>query len=120
MRRPPHNYSPAFKAQVGSAAVRGEKTLAELAQRFDVYLVQITAWTARLLDGAAGVSGSKARPEPGTPTIDVRTLHAKIVEFTLTNDLLSGALGKVGPLSAKRCSPRARSVDHEANGGARD
>ena len=42
-----------------------------------------------------------ARPE-AAPAIDVKTLHAKIGELTLTNDLLSGALGKVGLLSAKR------------------
>jgi transposase-like protein len=82
--------------------VKGEKTLAELAQQFDVHPNQITTWKAQLLDGAAGVFGAGARSEAAVPAVDVKTLHAKIGELTLTNDFLSGALGKAGLLSAKR------------------
>lgn len=101
-KRPRRNHAPAFKAKVALAAVRGEKTLAELAQQFDVHPNQITAWKAQLLDGAAGVFGADAKVEPASPPVDVKTLHAKIGELTLTNDFLSGALTKAGLLSAKR------------------
>ena len=101
-RRPRRNHTPAFKAKVALAAVKGEKTLAELAQRFDVHPNQITSWKAQLLDGAAGVFGAGARPEAAVPAVDVKTLHAKIGELTLTNDFLSGALGKAGLPSARR------------------
>ena len=101
-RRPRRNHSPVFKAKVALAAVKGEKTLAELAQQFDVHPNQITSWKAQLLDGAAGVFGTDARSEASAPTIDVKTLHAKIGELTLTNDFLSGALSKAGLLGAKR------------------
>ncbi len=40
-RRPRRNHSPAFKAQVALEAVRGEKTLAEIAQRHDLHPTQI-------------------------------------------------------------------------------
>ncbi len=50
----------------------------------------------------AGVFGSEARSDPATPPVDVKTLHAKIGELTLSNDFLSGALSKAGLLSAKR------------------
>ncbi len=43
-KRTRRNHSPAFKAKVALAAVKGEKTLAELAQQFDVHLNQITIW----------------------------------------------------------------------------
>jgi transposase-like protein len=102
-KRTRRNHSPAFKAKVALAAVKGEKTLAELAQQFDVHPNQITTWRGQLLEGAAGVFGSDSHPEPAEPAIDVKTLHAKIGELTLVNDFLSGALGKAGLLpSAKR------------------
>jgi transposase-like protein len=99
-RRPRRNHTPAFKAKVALAAVKGEKTLAELAQQFDVHANQITTWKAQLLDGAAGVFGSEPRAAPSA--VDVKTLHAKIGDLTLPNVFLSGALSKAGLLSAKR------------------
>ena len=63
---------------------------------------QITQWRSQLLEGAAAVFGSEARPEPTAPTVDIRTLHAKIGQLTLENDFLEGALSKAGLLSEKR------------------
>src|SRR3546814_20841882 len=63
-RRARRNHSGAFKAKVALAAIRGEKTLAELAQQFDVHPNQITAWRAQLLDGAAEVFGGSAGAAP--------------------------------------------------------
>src|SRR3954467_2450484 len=95
-RRPRRNHSPAFKAKVALAAVKGEKTLVELAQQFDVHPNQITTWKTQLLEGAAGVFGSEPGSAAATPTVDVKTLHAKIGELTLTNDFLESALSKAG------------------------
>ena len=92
----------AFKAKVALAAIKGEKTLADLAQQFDIHSNQITQWKAQLLEGAAGVFGAEARPEPAAPAVDLKSLHAKIGELTLENDFLEGALSKAGLLSAKR------------------
>jgi transposase len=101
-KRSRRNHSPAFKAKVALAAVKGEKTLAELAQQFDVHPNQITQWKAQLLDGAAGVFGLE-KAGPTSSPVDVKTLHAKIGELTLANDFLESALGKAGLLpSAKR------------------
>ncbi|WP_242098411.1 IS3 family transposase [Sphingomonas sp. CROZ-RG-20F-R02-07] len=98
-KRPRRNHSPAFKAKVALAAVKGEKTLAELAQQYDVHPNLINQWRARLLEGAADVFG--AEPAPAEPAIDVTVLHAKIGELTLANDFLAGALGKAGVAERK-------------------
>ncbi len=84
------------------AALKGEKTLAELAQQYDVHPNQITAWKAPLVEAASGLFGSGGAASDPSPAIDVKTLHAKIGELTLENDFLSGALTKAGLLSAKR------------------
>lgn len=100
-RRTRRNHTPAFKAKVALAALKGDKTLTELAQQFDVHTNQITVWRAQLLEGSAGVFGGE-RPAASAPAVDVTALHAKIGQLTLENDFLSGALNKAGLLGAKR------------------
>ena len=101
-RRPRRNHTATFKAKVALAAIKGEKTLAELAQQFDVHPNQITSWKAQLLDGAAGVFGSGVAGAASAPVVDLKVLHAKIGELALENDFLAGALSKAGMLIAKR------------------
>jgi transposase-like protein len=86
---------------VALAAVKGDKTLAELAQQFDIHPNQITEWKSRLLEGAAGVFGEE-KADPQAAQVDVTRMQAKIGELTLENDFLERALTKAGLLSAKR------------------
>ena len=85
-RRARRNHTPAFKAKVALAAVKGEKTLSELAQLFDVHPNPITQWKALLQEGAADVFGPCSGHGASQPAIDVKSLHAKIGELTLEND----------------------------------
>ena len=101
-KRTRRTHSPVFKAKVALAAIKGEKTLAELAKLHDVHPHQITAWKAQLQEGAAGVFGSGSTAGETAPAVDLKLLHAKIGELTLEKDFLSGALSKAGLLSAKR------------------
>jgi len=89
-------HSPGFKAKATSAAIKGEKTLAELAKLFEVHPAQIVAWKAQLQEGAAGVFGAGAAATETAPVVDLKLLHAKIGELTLEKDFLSGALNKAG------------------------
>lgn len=100
-RRPRRNHSPAFKAKVAIAAIKGERTIAQIAEQFDVHPNQVTAWKTQLEGGAVDVfgAGAAARQEPA---VDVKALHAKIGELTLENDFLAGALSKAGLLNARR------------------
>ena len=84
------------------AAIKGERTLAQLAEQFDVHPNQITTWKAQLQEGAAEVFGPGGGAGASTPAVDVKSLHAKIGELTLENDFLEGALSKAGLLSARR------------------
>ena len=100
-RRERRNHAPAFKAKVALAAIKGDRTIAQLAEQFDVHPNQVTSWKAQLEGGAAdvfGAGGHGAAP----PAVDVKSLHAKIGELTLENDFLEGALSKAGLLRARR------------------
>ena len=101
-RRPRRNHTPAFKAKVALAAIKGDRTLAELAEQFDVHPNQITSWKAQLEGGAADVFGPGGSGAAQLPAIDVKSLHAKIGALTLENDFLEGALTTAGLLSAKQ------------------
>jgi transposase-like protein len=83
-RGPRRNHSPAFKAKVALAAVKGEKSLAELAAQFDVHANVIKAWRDQPLEGAAWIFDD-GKPDT-SPPVDVEKLHAKIGGLRLTND----------------------------------
>ncbi|ANC43421.1 transposase [Pandoraea pnomenusa] len=100
-KRARRTHSAAFKAKVAVAAVKGERTLAELAQQFDVHPNQITEWKRQLQERAADVFGAGGASS-SEPPVDLKSLHAKIGQLALENDFLSGALDKAGLLSAKK------------------
>jgi transposase len=100
MRRPRRNHSATFKAKVAITAVKGDQTIVQLAERFDVHPNQITQWKSELLQRASEVFASSAEKRDAGP--DIKTLHAKIGELTLENDFLAVALGRIGDASAKR------------------
>lgn len=99
MRRPRRNHSPAFKAKVALAALEGNATLTDLAQRFDVHANQIAEWRRQLVTHAAEAFSDGERAEP---PIDVKALHAKIGQQALELDFLSNALGRGPGPSGKR------------------
>src|SRR3954465_6357772 len=76
-RRARRNHTPAFKAKGALAGVRGDRTLAQLAEQFDVHPNQITSWKAQLEGGAADVFGpGGSSAAAALPAIDVKALHA--------------------------------------------
>ena len=106
-RRVRRQHTSAFKAQVALAALREDRTMAQLCQEFDLHANQITEWKRQLLERAADVFGGADPPKP----VDLQPLHAKIGQITLENDFLERALkglwgpflrmGKAGLLSAR-------------------
>jgi transposase InsO family protein len=85
-KRARRNHSPAFKAKVALAAIKGERTVSQLADQFDIHPNQITTWKAQLEAAASEVFGPSSGSKSATPPVDVKALHAKIGELTLEND----------------------------------
>ena len=98
-KRPRRNHAPAFKARVALDALKGEQTIVELSQRYQVHPNQITEWKKQLLEHAEDVFSKERKVDQGP---SVKDLHAKIGQLSMENDFLSGALGRIGDASAKR------------------
>ena len=97
MRRPRRTHSPEFKAKVALAALKGDLTLAQLVDKFDVDANQITEWKKQLLGGAGDVFGKGEKRQQQTEE-DVAKLHAKIGQLTMENDFLERGLERIhGP-----------------------
>ncbi len=79
-KRTRRNHAPAFKAKVTLAALKGEKTLPDLTQLYDVHPNQITTWKAQLAEGAAGLFGGVAAAG-AAPAVDLKSLHAKFPDI---------------------------------------
>jgi len=100
MRKPRRNHSAKFKAQVALEAIRGEKTIAEIAAHHEVHATQVTSWKNEVLEKLVGIFGGESCGRDEKERI--RELHAKIGELTVERDSLEGALGKFPGLSGKR------------------
>ena len=87
--KPRRNHQPAFKAKVALEAAKGEKTIAEIAQRYEIHPNQVGEWKKELLERAGDIFMKDGKPEKGP---DVDGLHAKIGQLTMENDFLAGAL----------------------------
>src|SRR5437016_14427702 len=100
-RRARRTHSPACKAKVALAASKGDRTVAQLAEHFDVHPNQITAWKSQLEGNASEIFGPGGGP-PAALAADVKSLHANIGELAVEDDFLEGALTQVGFVRAKR------------------
>ncbi len=102
MKKKRRNHSASFKAKVAVAAIRGDKTLAELSEQFYVHQNQIQDWRGRkLLDHADQVFG-RGGSSPSESEHKIKELHAKIGQLTMERDFLEQGLERIhGPRGRK-------------------
>jgi transposase-like protein len=93
MKRVRRNHSPSFKAKVALAAVRGIKTMAELAEQFDVHPNQIQDWRRKLLDQAGQLFDRGSHP-PEDAEHKLKELDAKTGQLTMERDYFRTRAGK--------------------------
>jgi transposase len=98
-KRPRRNHSPVFKAKVALDALKGEQTIIELSQRYQVHPNLIAEWKKQLLEHASDVFSKDRGTDEGS---GIKELHAKIGQLAMENDFLAGALGRIAAPSAKK------------------
>ena len=95
MTRTRQKHNAAFKAKVALAAIRGDRTVGELASQFGVHPNQIYNWKKQLLDGAASVFEGGGTAVEGTASeVQVDLLYRQIGQLKVENDFLARKLGK--------------------------
>jgi len=95
MKQTRTKHNAAFKAKVALAAVKGDRTVAELASAFGVHPNQIYNWKKQLLDGAASVfEGGGVATEGTVSEAQVDVLYRQIGQLKVENDFLARRLGK--------------------------
>jgi transposase len=83
-----NSFSSQFKAKVALEAIRGEKTLNELAKEFSVHPNQVGQWKRELQENAAGLFEVKRGPKPVDPASDPEKLYSEIGRLKMQLDWL--------------------------------
>ncbi len=86
--------STAFKKKVALAALRGDKTLQDLAAHYQVHPNQISQWKRQAIEGLDGIFNSKSDHRARDMDGEIKELHAKIGELTMVNSFLESGLKK--------------------------
>ena len=94
MTKSHRKHSPSFKARVALEALKGEETVAELANRFEVHPSQIRKWKNSLAEGAAGIFGSEQSQKKKEDANLVAELYQQIGQLKVERDFLDKALGR--------------------------
>jgi transposase len=81
-----------FKARVALEALRGDKTVQEIAARHEVHPNQVSTWKRQAMDGLSAVFSNGAEQESRDREAEIRDLHAKIGQLTVERDFLSKGL----------------------------
>ena len=93
MSKTRRNHSAAFKAKVALDAIKGDKTLSELAAQYSLHPTQIQTWKKKLLEGSKDIFGSSDKVRKDTES-EIKELHAKIGQLTMERDFLAKAFGR--------------------------
>ncbi len=93
MKQKRMKHTPAFKAKVALAAVKGDKTVAELASRFEVHPSQIHAWKKARLEGADQVFNAGAGHQDKERESLIPQLYQQIGQLKVEVDLLAERAG---------------------------
>lgn len=98
MKAKRRRHDPQFKAKVALEALKGVKTIQEIAKEFDVHPVQVSDWKKTMVEGAAGVFGGGAAGARGGEDFERERgqLHAKIGQLTIEKDFLEKKSKQLG------------------------
>ena len=85
------NFSDKFKATVALEALRGDKTVQEIASKHQLHPTQVSTWKRQAIEGMANVFSDKVKKAENKDG-EIKELHAKIGQLAVENDFLSQGL----------------------------
>ena len=95
MSRKRRNLQPSFKAKVALVAIRGDKTISEIASEYQVHVNQVSSWKKIALDNLESLFAGNHSAFSEKHEGEIKNLHAKIGELTVERDFLSNALNRI-------------------------
>ena len=90
------------KAKVALEALRGDRSIQEIAARHKVHPNQVSTWKRQAMDGLGTMFSNGAGEAGSDHEAEVHDLHAKIGQLTVERDFLARGLARVPPRNVKR------------------
>lgn len=90
------SFTAEFKSKVAIEAIKGHRTISELANAFNVHATQVNTWKKQLLESSSQAFSGKQQQDAAALEVERDRLYARLGKLQVQLDWLKKKTGPLG------------------------